>query len=127
MQVTRIEHGTTAIEDEALMAHLAKEEITLDMCPSSNVKLQVVHDIAAHPIHQFHRRGIRVTVNTDDPAVFGSSLTNELYLLIERFAFSPADLAQLQVNAFQVAKLSPSKRDEILAEIEQLVTRTTHT
>jgi adenosine deaminase len=124
LQVTRIEHGTTAIEDEALLACLADEGITLDMCPTSNLKLRVVDSLENHPIRDFLRRGIPVTVNTDDPTVFGSSLTNELYLLAERLDFSPADLAQVQIAAFNVARLSDLQRAEVLAEIDQLVAET---
>lgn len=124
LQVTRIEHGATAIWDEALMDRLAIEEITLDMCPSSNLKLRVVENIATHPIREFHQRGIRVTVNTDDPTLFGCTLSGELNLLAEKLHFSPCDLAQLQVNAFQVAKIPATTREAILAEIEQLLNHT---
>ena len=124
LQVARIEHGATAIQDEDLLARLAGEGVTLDMCPSSNLKLRVIEDIAMHPIRQFHERGIRVTVNTDDPTIFGCTLTSELQLLAEKLCFSADHLAQLQVNAFQAAKMPPAKREAVLAEIEGLLART---
>src|SRR5215475_1574976 len=76
--VKRIAHGVRAIESEALLARLAAEGITLDVCPWSNVKLRITPDIAAHPIRRLHERGLKVTVSTDDPAVFGRSLTQEI-------------------------------------------------
>ena len=121
LQLTRIEHGVTASEDEGLMSRLAADEITLDMCPTSNIKLGVVEDMAAYPIRQFHRRGIRVTVNTDNPTVLGCTLSDELNLLIEYFGFSLGDLAQLQANAFQAALISAAKRAELLAELDRVL------
>jgi adenosine deaminase len=117
LQVPRIQHGATAIQDEALLERLAAERITLDLCPTSNLKLRVVPHIAAHPIRHFHQRGIPVTVNTDDPTVFGCSLTDELHLLAHQLDFSPQELAQLQINAFQVAKMPADQKQAILTEI----------
>lgn len=118
--VRRIEHGATAISDKQLLNRLRDEEITLDLCPTSNLKLCVVDEIANHPIRHFHEQGIRVTVNSDDPTIFGCTLTNELKLLHEKLHFSLADLAQLQINAFQVASLPASVRQAIITEINQL-------
>jgi len=118
LQLTRIEHGVAAMEDEALMARLAAEAITLDLCPTSNLKLGVVKEMAAYPIRQFHERGIRVTVSTDNPTILGCSLSDELQLLLDQWGFSFRDLAQLQRNAFEVALIHPAKRAEILAELE---------
>lgn len=119
--VRRIEHGVRAIEDEALVERLAAEGITLDVCPWSNVRLGVVPDLAAHPIRRLHERGVRVTVNTDDPTVFGRSLSQELASLVEDLGFAPADLARLQANAFAVAAMPAAARTAVLAEIAALV------
>jgi adenosine deaminase len=120
LHLTRIEHGLTASEDEALMARLVAEGITLDLCPSSNLKLRVVENISAYPIRQLYEQGVRVTVNTDNPTILGVTLNSELQLLVDRFGFSPADLARLQINAFQAALISPPTREAILAEIDKL-------
>jgi adenosine deaminase len=125
--VRRIEHGTTAIHDEALMTRLASEGITLDMCPSSNAKLRVVDSVATHPIRELHKRGVPVTVNTDDPTVFGCSLTGELRLLAKHLDFSPHDLAQLQRNAFWAADMPIATRAAALAEIDALVAHINYT
>lgn len=120
LQVTRIEHGIRAIEDDGLMSRLAAQAITLDLCPTSNIKLRVVEDEVAYPIKQFHQRGIRITVSTDNPTILGCSLTGELNLLAEHFGFSLHDLAQLQANAFQAALIPAARRAELLAELDSI-------
>mgnify|MGYP003694491031 CR=1 FL=1 len=118
--VARIEHGVRAIEDDALLDRLATEGVTLDVCPWSNVRLRVVRDLLAHPIRRLHERGVRVTVNTDDPTVFGRTLSQEIVSLVDDLGFSPADAAQLQANAFAVAAMPQAARDSALGEIEVL-------
>lgn len=119
LQLTRIEHGVRAIEAEGLMSRLVSEAITLDLCPTSNIKLGVV-DKDIYPLRQFHQRGIRVTVSTDNPTLLGCSLTSELHLLVEHFGLSLGDLVQLQINAFQVALIPESIQTEILVELKHM-------
>ncbi len=121
LQVRRIEHGTTAEQDPALLAQLAADNITLDMCPWSNVKLRVVDSIGSHPIRYFLQQGIRVTLSTDDPTIFGYSLSDELLSLVEHLYFTPSELAQLQINAFLVAKMPEAEKTIILNEIDALL------
>lgn len=118
--VRRIEHGVRAIEDEAVLARLAAQSVTLDLCPWSNVKLRVTSDLAAHPIRQLHARGLRVTLSTDDPTVFGRSLSQEIVSLVDDHRLGLVDVARLQVNAFAAAHMPPADRDAILAEIDAL-------
>lgn len=120
LKVNRIEHGTRAVEDEALVDFLVEHDITLDMCPTSNLKLRVVDDPDAHPIRTLFQRGVRVTVNTDDPTFFGCSLTDELRLLIDRFGFTLAELAEVQKNAFRASHIGDGQRAAIFAEIDTL-------
>jgi adenosine deaminase len=121
--VTRLGHDVRAIEDEAVLARLGAESVTLDLCPWSNVKLRVAPDRLAHPIRQLHRRGLRVTVSTDDPTVFGRSLSEEIASLVSDHHFTLADVARLQANAFEVAQMPAAQRAGILAEIEVLAAR----
>lgn len=123
LRVRRVEHGIAAMQDDQLVAMLVAEAVTLDMCLTSNVKLGLVAETAAHPIGRLHRRGVRVTVSTDNPTILGCSLTGELQLLHTTLGFAPADLAQVQRNAFQVARLPEATRKQILAEIDALVAR----
>jgi adenosine deaminase len=73
----RIAHGIRSVEDPALVARLAAEGICLDVCPTSNVMLSVVPDLAAHPLKQLLDAGVRCSINGDDPLLFGSSLLQE--------------------------------------------------
>jgi adenosine deaminase len=118
--VPRIEHGVRAIEDDALVERLAADGVTLDVCPWSNVRLRVVRDLTAHPIRRLHARGVRLTVNTDDPTVFGRTLSQEIASLVDDLGFSPAEVARLQANAFAVAAMPAAARDAVLGEIEAL-------
>jgi adenosine deaminase len=118
--VTRIEHGVRAAEDDALVDRLAAEGVTLDICPWSNVRLRVVKSLAAHPIRRLHERGVRLTINTDDPTVFGRTLSEELTSLVEDLGFTPADLARFQANAFAVAAIPAAMRAALLAELTAL-------
>ncbi|MCI0712324.1 MAG: adenosine deaminase [Chloroflexi bacterium] len=118
LNLSRIEHGTLAQGDDALIEKFIEEDITLDMCPTSNVKLCVVDSLAAHPIGEFLRRGVRVTCSTDDPPLFNISLSDELRLLVEHQQFTPRELAQLQINAFEAAILPEETRRELIAEVE---------
>jgi len=118
--VTRIEHGVRAAEDDALVDHLAADGVTLDVCPWSNVRLRVVKSLAAHPIRRLYERGVRLTINTDDPTVFGRTLSEELTSLVDDLGFTPADLARFQANAFAVATTPAATRAALLAELNAL-------
>jgi aminodeoxyfutalosine deaminase len=84
----RIRHGIRAIEDAALVSELADRGIVLDVCPTSNVRTGVVASLAAHPLPRLLAAGLRCTVNTDDPAMFGTDLGQE-YAVAERLGASP--------------------------------------
>jgi len=75
--VSRIAHGVRAIEDQELVVYLAREGITLDMCPTSNFLLLVVDPLDRHPIRQLFDEGVKVTVSSDDPLFLGSNITAE--------------------------------------------------
>ena len=84
----RIQHGNGAIQDESTFRRLLDEEVVLDMCPVSNVKLKSVLDVTKHPIREFFDAGVKVTVSTDDPTVFGNDLVHEYDLLMTHLDFS---------------------------------------
>lgn len=121
LKVKRIEHGTRAIEDAKLMQYLVDEQITLDMCPTSNFKLNVVESVAVHPIRRMLQRGVRVTVNTDDPTYFGCTLTEELEQLVDVVGCTLPELAEIEKNAFRVARISEDQRAAVFMEIDSLV------
>jgi hypothetical protein len=90
-------------------------------CARGRTCLRVVPDLARHPIRRLHERGVRVTLNTDDPTVFGRSLTEELVSLVDDLGFSPTEAARLQANAFAVAAMPAAARAAVLDEIDALV------
>jgi len=84
----RIDHGVRAVEDPALVRMLADRQIPLGICPTSNLVLGVFPSIQAHPIEQLRKAGVRVSVNTDDPALLGASLVGEYALCRQAFGWT---------------------------------------
>lgn len=106
----RIGHGVRAIEDPDLVAELARRGIPLEVCPSSNVCLGVVPDLAHHPFERLARAGCRVTVNSDDGPLFDTTLTDEYLRLHRTFGYSPAALGDLAVAGLRATFLPEDER-----------------
>lgn len=111
----RIGHGVRCLEDPALVAHLRQHRIPLEVCPASNVCLKVVDSYAAHPLPRLLAEGLYVTLNSDDPALFGTTLTEEFQQAHQRLGLSVAGLAQLVQNALDASLLTPAQRVALLA------------
>jgi len=118
--VTRIQHGVRAIEDPAVVKLAAERGVTFDICPISNVGLQVVPDMAHHPIRRLMQAGVRCTVSTDDPLCFANTLTEEYLALATGLNFSRSELAQITRNGWAVAAVPAEVRQAMLAEIDRL-------
>jgi adenosine deaminase len=98
----RIDHGVRAIEDSALVRMLADRQIPLNICPTSNLVLGVYPSIQEHPIEKLRAAGVRVSVNTDDPALLGASLVGEYALCRRTFGWTDAitrSVAQTSIDA----------------------------
>jgi adenosine deaminase len=115
LKVERIGHGTSAIQDAALVDYLAAQRIPIEMCPLSNVRTAAVPSIERHPIRAFYERGLVVTVNTDDPKMFNNSLAEEYRLLHEKLGFSQDELRALILQAVQSSWLSTERKQEMVA------------
>jgi adenosine deaminase len=115
LKVDRIGHGTRAYEDAKLLEYLAEKRIPLEVCPVSNLRTGVVARIEDHPIRDYFNRGIIVTVNTDDPKMFGNSLAEEYRLLETHLGFSRHEVCQLMIAAIQSAWLPAYRKQELLA------------
>ena len=100
LKIERLDHGNRSLEDPVLTARLAREGMTLTVCPLSNLKLCVVADMADHPIDRMLREGLRATVNSDDPAYFGGYIADNYRAAAEARGLSRGDLAMLARNSF---------------------------
>jgi adenosine deaminase len=100
LHIDRLDHGNRSLEDAVLTARLAREAMTLTVCPLSNLKLCVVDSIAAHPIERMLRAGLRATVNSDDPAYFGGYVNDNYRALIGMGRLDVRDFAMLARNGF---------------------------
>jgi adenosine deaminase len=120
----RIGHGVRSIEDPRLVAELAARQIVLEVSPTSNICLGVYPDYAAHPFRALHEAGVPVTVNSDDPPMFNTTLTDEYLVLAEQFDFTLDDLAAFSLRAVNAAFLPDDERaalaDYFQAELDAL-------
>lgn len=117
----RIQHGVTALEDEGVVERLQAEGIALDMAPISNLKLNVIPNMAAHPIGYYYDYGIPVTVNTDDPAIFNCTLTDELLALVDHHVLTLPEVADIQRAALRAADLPPAQLADSERQIDVLL------
>ena len=119
----RIGHGVRAIEDPTLVAHLADTGIPLEVCPSSNVATGIYPSLEAHPVGRLIEAGVTVTINTDDPPMFGTTLTDEYRSVATAFGLGVDDLAALVANGIRASFLPPGRREALLAAVEDARSR----
>jgi adenosine deaminase len=117
LNVRRIDHGVRSLEDPKLVQELVEKQIALTVCPLSNVKLCVFSNMEKHPLKKMISAGLKVTVNSDDPAYFGGYM-NENYLTIEEaLDLSREEITQLARNSFESSFLSDDEKKKYLSEI----------
>jgi len=114
LEVKRIGHGIRAIEDPVLVRFLRDQGITLEVCPTSNVKTGVVPDFAHHPLRRLFDAGVRVTLNSDDPAMFQTSVKQEYEVAAREFGFSPQELRLLTRNAIEAGFCQTEVKQRLL-------------
>jgi aminodeoxyfutalosine deaminase len=113
----RIGHGTTAVQDPALVAHLAAEGVPLEVCPSSNVATRAVPSLAEHPLPALVEAGVRVTINSDDPPMFGTSLNHEYVVAAGLLDLDRVGLVDLAVAAVDASFADDELRARLRTEI----------
>jgi adenosine deaminase len=111
--VERIGHGVTAIDEPKLLKHLKKKRIAIESCPTSNLRTRVVRTLKNHPIRVFYDFGLTVTVNTDDPSMFGTDMNKEYLQLHSQLHFSPAELFKLSLSAVNSSFLSEESKSKM--------------
>ena len=109
----RIGHGVTSILDADLVQHLAAEQVVLEVSPTSNICLGVAPSYADHPVRELYEAGVAVTVNSDDPPMFNTTLTNEYLVLAEQFDFTLDELEAVTLLAVNAAFLPQDDRLEM--------------
>ena len=117
LPVTRIGHGVRSIEDPKLVETLAKREIVLEVCPGSNIALSVFPDYGAHPLRKLYDAGVKVTLGSDDPPFFFTSLAAEYQRAQEVFGFTPEELRGLTRTAIEAAFVDDGTKADLFAKL----------
>ncbi|MGZ6365452.1 MAG: adenosine deaminase [Ktedonobacteraceae bacterium] len=106
----RLGHGVRSIEDSELIDYLAEEHIPLEICPTSNIKLGVYSNLAAHPFRRLYDAGVPVTINSDDPPLFNTTLNEEVKLLFAPFNFEINSINEILLNSVRYSFLPLEER-----------------
>jgi adenine deaminase len=114
LQAVRIDHGVRAIEDEQLMLRLVAEQTPLTVCPLSNLKLKVVHDLCDHNLGIMLKRGVIVTINSDDPAYFGGYIADNYLASANALALTKEDMKTLAANSLKASFMPSDRREHFL-------------
>jgi adenine deaminase len=117
LKVDRIDHGNRAFEDQRLTHRLIEEQVTLTVCPLSNLSLCVVKDLRDHPLKRMLDMGLRATINSDDPAYFGGYLGRNLEATTEALGLTDAHVRQLAVNSFAGSFLPEAEKVRRIAQL----------
>ena len=114
----RIGHGTSSAQDPALLRHLAETGIPLEVCPSSNIATRAVATLEEHPIRAFRDAGVTVTVNSDDPPMFGTTLNREYEIAADLLGLDETGVADLARTAVRASFAPDDVRERVLREID---------
>jgi len=119
LQITRIDHGVRCAEDDALVQQLVTARTPLTVCPLSNLKLKVFEKMEQHNIVTLLRKGLCVTINSDDPSYFGGYMTDNFLAVANAHPMSKAELAQFTFNAIEASFISASEKSRLRLTTEQ--------
>lgn len=111
----RIGHGVRSLDDPGLVDRLRRDRVPIEVCPTSNVCLGIYPDVASHAFDRMRRAGLEVSVNTDDPALFDTTMTKELLKLHEAFGYTPEELADLTLAAVRHSFLPAEEKTKLEA------------
>ncbi len=116
--VERVDHGIRSIEDPALLERLAAERIALTVCPLSNLRLRAVPVLADHPLHRLDEAGVRVTINSDDPAYFGGYVGDNFIAVRDALGLTADQAARYARNSIEASFAGDARKAELLQELE---------
>ncbi len=123
LHAERIGHGLTAWQDRELVEELARRQIPVEICLTSNLRTGCCRTLAEHPIRNYFDQGVMIALNTDDPAMFGTSLTREYQIAQENFGFTDEHLRELARNSFEASFLPAEKKLRFLDLLDGAVHR----
>jgi aminodeoxyfutalosine deaminase len=118
LRAERIGHGTSAVRDPRLLAHLAEHRVALEVCPTSNIATRAVTDLDRHPIREMVAAGVLVTINSDDPPMFGTDLNGEYAIAARLLDLDERGVAALARNAVEASFLDPAGKERLGREID---------
>jgi adenosine deaminase len=119
LHVDRIGHGTRAVEDLGLLTYLSENKIPIELCLLSNARTKVVDSIEEHPIRTFIENGIPVSINTDDPMMFGNSLAEEYQTLKDIFKYSKEEIHNIILNSINTMWLDENEKRALIGEFRK--------
>lgn len=115
LNAVRIGHGVRCLEDKSLVKVLRERQVTLEVCPTSNVCLKVVSRMKDHPLPRLLKEGLFVTINSDDPPMFNTNLINEYQQIAKTFGYGMAELKQFVFNAVEACLLGDEEKAKLRA------------
>jgi aminodeoxyfutalosine deaminase len=124
LKAERIGHGLTAGQDPELIEELAERQVPIEICVTSNLRTGCCAELAQHPVRRYFDQGLMLTLNSDDPAMFRTSLVEEYALVQEAFGFTDEHLRELARNSFEASFLPAEKKVEFLNLLDAAATRT---
>lgn len=118
LQADRVGHGVRAIEDSQLLAELAGRQIPLEISLTSNIYLKFFPRLEDHPLPLLDKAGVLLTINTDDPTLIGTTLSQEYQYLVDVYDYAEADVIRLARNAFVASAAEPETKNRLLLEFD---------
>ncbi|NRF28692.1 adenosine deaminase [Vibrio coralliilyticus] len=123
LKVSRIDHGVRCADDPNLVVSLAQSRMPLTVCPLSNTKLKVFEEMKQHNVVDLLRQGLCVTINSDDPAYFGSYMTDNFLAVADSHMLTQEELAQFSRNAIEASFISDSEKQRLMSRLDEFVDR----
>jgi adenosine deaminase len=121
--VGRVDHGNRSLEDDTLVARLARERMALTVCPLSNLRLRVIDDLAHHPLRRMMDKGLVVTVNSDDPAYFGGYVNENYRAVSGALRLTREEIVAVVRNSVQTSLMSAPAKAEALGDIDRVLAK----
>ncbi|MGF1869927.1 adenosine deaminase [Photobacterium indicum] len=121
--ITRIDHGIRCVEDEVLVAQLIEDRTPLTVCPLSNIKLKVFEKMEQHNIVDLLRKGVCVTINSDDPAYFGGYMNANFHAVANAHSMTKNEIAQFTRNGIEASFISDDEKSRLVALVDAYITK----